>query len=110
VSQFCHHLFFLDDVLEPYTTIYYKFYNLTSVTDPVGIAILFWTLRQHLYHIIVNELSSNNSLALAGHSQQDLFQAQEGIYSKVAHVFKGAATVKLVSAWLPVIVDCTKLQ
>jgi hypothetical protein len=81
---------------------------MTSVADPVGIAILFWTLRQHLYHIIVNELSSNNSRAL-GHSQGDLFQAKEEIYSIVAHVFKGAATAKLVSAWLPLIVDCTKL-
>jgi hypothetical protein len=94
----------LDDILEPDTSIYYKIYNLTSVAEPAGVAVLLWTLRQQLCHVIVNEFSSNNSSSLAlVYTQGDLFQAQEGFYTKVADVFKGAATAKLVSPWLPVI-------
>mmetsp|Transcript_10582 Transcript_10582/g.19185 ORF Transcript_10582/g.19185 Transcript_10582/m.19185 type:complete len:204 (-) Transcript_10582:506-1117(-) len=94
----------LDDILEPNTSKYYKIYTLTCVAEPAGVAVLLWTLRQQLCHVIVNEFSSNNSSSLAlVYTQGDLFQAQEGFYSKVADVFKGAATAKLVSPWLPVI-------
>jgi hypothetical protein len=95
----------LDDILEPNTSIYYKIYTLTSVAEPASVAVLLWTLRQQLCHIIGNEFSSSNnssSLALV-YTQGDLFQAQEGFYTKVADVFKRAATAKLVSPWLPVI-------
>lgn len=95
----------LDDILEPNTSIYYKIYTLTSVAEPASVAVLLWTLRQQLCHIIGNEFSSSNnssSLALV-YTQGDLFQAQEGFYTKVTDVFKRAATAKLVSPWLPVI-------
>jgi hypothetical protein len=45
---------------------------------------------------------SSNSLAL-GNTQGDLFQAQEGFYTKEGSVFKSAATAKLMSPFLALI-------
>jgi hypothetical protein len=77
--------FLLDDFFEPNTSVIIKIYKLTSVSEPVAIAVLLWNIRQHSCRIVVIEMSTINcdtSFDLGNH-RMALFQAQQEFYTKV---------------------------
>lgn len=75
----------LVDFFEPNTSVIIKIYKLTSVSEPVAIAVLLWNIRQHSCRIVVIEMSTINSDTSfdLGNHRMALFQAQQEFYTKV---------------------------